>query len=151
MGVYLISKRVKVEFGSDNSLNPRIILGIIILLFGSSLINLLSPLNCYRFFCLFFFSGKELNLDAFSEFLPISQPLQALNRTSLFMADQQDKELHSSNQMEICVYNDLVFENKNLGMRISAFEGKEHITLNCLRNVVENPLLWSWLYLRSPH
>lgn len=105
MGVCLISKRVKVEFGSDNSLNPSIILGIIILLFGFQIDK-----PCISFeLPPFFFSGKELNLDAFSEFLPISQPLQALNRTSLFMADEQDKELHSSNQTEICVYNHLVF------------------------------------------
>lgn len=33
VGDYLSSNRVKVEFGSDNSLNTSVILGIIILLF----------------------------------------------------------------------------------------------------------------------
>ena len=33
VGDYLSSHRVKIEFGSDNSLNTSVILGIIILLF----------------------------------------------------------------------------------------------------------------------
>lgn len=41
MGDCLISNRVKVEFGSDNSLSTSILLGRIILLFFFSLINLI--------------------------------------------------------------------------------------------------------------